>query len=1101
LKNENPELYKNLVDGVRNIVTKNKNSIEPITTIDTLLSKYSKEVVASTKNHFNMLADRTENMFDDMGFDFRSTLKDYEEPILYLRYYHSSYAIAMQEQFRVVGNPNFYKDPAKRLYAWGSSKRPMRLDKEWVNWYKKEYNSKIDGENLRALTINDVRPVDIPYENNPADAQAYISLDAARFLLFSSGAQYDLYLDTLFEEIEELNKKSNLTESDIQQLNKYANYIGEQISVLKPQYFGMQNIDGIDVPTFYKFSVVPLSSALTTNKNLDYVRQIMEDKNINILMFDSANKVGRKYTKGLDMYNEKGEFILKSPEVLSKIDSTIQESSWEYLGIQVDMPKAHDRTPFGTQMRKVITTNIDPNTVYEVGGRKLSGNQVREDFTNLINRKMDIDKAKLMERLGLDESLTIKNDEELQKVKKELIRLSILNSVSWSSVETIDKMDSYDFIQNKYIIQKIANRIVSKNIIKQTTNGDSKVMVSSVAFEKKNKNITQVNRLKFYTNEEPFIEVLLPYKNIEQYREYTYFCKHQGIFKFKNNTPLKIRKSIGYKGTTQAQHCIDNIIIKGFLPAAYGNCVVVPFELLSKNGGSFISTKINLILPTFSIYSLYNPIYSANRRHYITAAKESLPSIIVAVTHHSECQKHQIGFNEYKNTGSTFVKNILSDTTMTIGELLSKFDNRVIENGVVRLDRIYDLDGARKISNSLSQLVSSASDVSIYKYITYTNLNLETIGTILLLTRTGINIEIVLNFISQPGIEEYTRRLANSNSLTIRHASRQTIKNLYQEEQITEIKDIKLEDLKSSLRDNPKSTKQVTYITLFKQISRYAYLLSEFQNITRFDTKGTGNSLEENEINLFKYDIFNTKYKHFFTGIEQMLDPKYSFEARMREEARNSNNLFNSIFKLENYLQDNLTGLTSLKNTQNIIYSLFQEKTSKKAYFSYKLKTYFNSYLLQRILEDKIGKDNIKFIIQNTLYQLNKYQVNNLFLKKLKSNNRNFYIHNAASMDSDEMGELCESFWELNNNPETTTLANNIIYASLLQFSLVNSPFTTMNIISSELLLAKLGIDLSNPMKDIYEKVLKLDGSLDLAVERAKIQMSKPKNHFDNNLL
>ena len=47
--------------------------------------------------------------------------------------------------------------------------------------------------------------------------------------------------------------------------------------------------------------------------------------------------------------------------------------------------------------------------------------------------------------------------------------------------------------------------------------------------------------------------------------------------------------AVGFRIPTQSAASIENIRIKGFLPAVYGNAVVVPFELPAKAGSDLIS--------------------------------------------------------------------------------------------------------------------------------------------------------------------------------------------------------------------------------------------------------------------------------------------------------------------------------------------------------------------------------------------------------------------------------------------------------------------------------------------------------------------------------
>lgn len=1232
LLGRNPTLYNSIIKDVKNLKA-NKDTTENVFT------RYKDEVLRETQDYFVQKGKDLEQLYKKIGFDYESVLKKNGiENQAYLNWYASAYAVGIQEQTKLVGSFAFYDEIAKRIPAWNGTKRPIRTDNDWVNWYNKSYNSNIDIADLRALTINDVEKqsdITLYDKNTPSDAQAYISLDAARFMLFSSGT-YSYRLDDLFREIETYDKKQNLTAKDYENLNTYVTQLNEYMNVLKPQYYGMQDIGGLEVPTFYKFSVLPLSKAITQGRNLDNIRELMSAKGgPHIVMFDSANKVGRKIQGGgIDLYDKSGNY--KETPLAEKLQS-IQTSSWEGLGIQVDMPKTHENVTFGTQMRKLITVDLEGNytllnsytlrdgkTVIPAG--EVTSEQIRQINDDLIIEKLESDKKDLMDTLGLDESLTVTPD-KVAKVKKELIRQANLRDVSNSFIQGIQALTSFDFLMNKSKLQQLVNSMVSKAVIKQTMTGDAKAMVSSVGFEKKNGGIQADKRLKFYkkgSREGSYMEVLLPLNMKAQYDQYLYFNADENLYMFKPDAPQEIQKLIGYRIPTQAPASIENIRIKGFYNGGYGNSVVVPFELTSKAGSDFDIDKLNLFMPKFksnisdktlatwldklpeeyfaegmtkveyykeieaelaedlettdiailkfirdnaektykydskhidnriiqfytdlmssptyfdnfvnsideddfkklaqkigdkrglkksakdvkASSNFYDPTFVVKMRAAFMNAKDTLGAAAIATTHHAESQKHKLAINSTTLSNGKSARIVKGgNTSATIGELLSLFQDNIVEDGKVRLDRIYNFEN-KKISGILSQFVNASVDVAKDEYITSANLDLETVGVASLLVRAGIPINKVFTFLSQPGIIKYTDALRKTKVTALVAEKKGVVRDRFSGGNYTKLTANDLTGLFESIQPDSSGSvtgKQADFVDLYKNLEEYAQLLTDLQQITTFDTKGTGSMLEENEINLFKYDTFVKNYSRMFSGLDSMLNDETSFTARMREEARNANNFNNSLFKLGEFYTPQADQIVN-KNLNIALENYFQKKQSpsKTSYQAFKFKGYFNSYLLQRVVLS--NNPNLANIVTKTIPQIVSFTGDNAFIKRLRTGDNKIFMHGGASIAADELNQLSEAFTELYRTPDTNQLAKDIILSGLVQFGVVNNPSTIMNTIPTTLLLDTLKLTSTDPLIEAYNKVIALDRTADIAITHAVDHTNENKgdNHFSNYVI
>src|SRR5690606_24841942 len=156
-------------------------------------------------------------------------------------------------------------------------------------------------------------------------------------------------------------------------------------------------------------------------------------------------------------------------------------------------------------------------------------------------------------------------------------------------------------------IRDILYSMVDKAIISPKMSGTSSVQVASTLWEKsgKGRNTVNVNgkrvftssELKFYTKDDPYMEVLLPawFKDSLPKNK---FKTDQDIITYLNKSKegREILNGIGFRIPTQSLSSIENIRVKGFLPSYMGNTVVVPSEITKKAGSDFDIDKLNMYL-------------------------------------------------------------------------------------------------------------------------------------------------------------------------------------------------------------------------------------------------------------------------------------------------------------------------------------------------------------------------------------------------------------------------------------------------------------------------------------------------------------------------
>lgn len=1300
------------------------------------------------------------------GYELAAYIKDktgveYAESQL-VKFYNIYTTSIAEQTNELTGSLNFYSDFAKRAYALSSTKINLRLDEEFVNWYNSKYSKglyKINANELKSVVINDVKRKAFAAElgdfDNAADAQGYMHYHSARFMLMSSG-RWNEKLDRIFKDLDRLEAKAFLTESDISQHNDLIEQLNEQVSVLKPQYFGFQNYNDVDVPTFYKLSVLPLSKVITTGSNLDVVRQLMLKNGVDLVMFESANKVGRRIDNGtLLMYDKEGNFRLgknnklninfyegdikpdentvfvfganpefrhgggaakiatdkfgikykesksnnayglitkdlmgygnfnedilkvtpfggvyyesegatfwpdsvdykgvryqklddgtttvgklvegkyrkgsqferpsyggkwlhKLPKAFievkirefyeeaannpdkqykiayndnvnkrslngytgiemaemfkaagdipnnvffskkwvdadlfnkvekldeNNIEDFVQTSHWKYMGIQVEMPLAHEKVTFGTQFRKLVTESIPDGITLRNYDRPLSGDELIAIHENLILEKIKADTEKFKARFKLKDDFTfgeIVDKKDREEFKKQLIQQATSREVPESFIQALKDNNSWDYIMNKSTLQKILNASIRNNLITQKMTGDAKAMVSSVAFERANESIDYSNRLQFYSDTNDAIEVLLPYEHRKAFVKYTVF--KDGYYQLSPDTPRELTDLIGYRIPTQGHASIDKLRIKGFLPASYGNAIVVPFELSKKAGSDFDIDKLNIFFPklknneydTESIenkilefyndvlsspeyrkllmtsidnseikdiitgeiepaqgskklndgYLMFDPLKAVERRYSFMSAKSTLGSVALHATHHAESQKHKLGIRVRHTVNSRGGALITKVDGVSLIDLLNLFESgRNINNTYKDSDFIplYNTDSPLvrngefvKISDIIGQFINATVDAAKDDYITSANIDMNTINTVLMLIRIGMHPREVLMMVSNNAVKQYAELKRARTDLTYDSS----LIDMKLEMLISEANNASFKGLNNETALN--SLKETDYgiLKTYMALEKWSEKLSDLMNISNFDTKGTGKSIEENEYRQRKFEQSKSDLRTYFHNFDNFINPENSFQSAFREIAFKANNFTGLAFglnklyysktsdgkpqfpeyydALNQYAYDEKVNVGSTKSGFDKLRRL---SADERTYRANRFKQMFLTALLQYniIAKNNFRQPDLKSIYANLKANLPTGYFRNklLFLDNAEgvSGQQAIVLNEGASLSVDESNRISYAFEELyRNKPD---LAKDLVIFSIFQSGLMNSPVTLYHILPEHII-------------------------------------------------
>jgi hypothetical protein len=381
--------------------------------------------------------------------------------------------------------------------------------------------------------------------------------------------------------------------------------------------YGSNNIDLV----LDKFSQMPMYYKAVEGRTLERLLVKMFNEKIDYVIVQSGRKVGTETLH--DLYNPDGTFNQEA------FTDTI-DVSWKTYGIQVEnaYEGSGGQQTMGSQVTKIVTMDLFEN------GEAVSkdGATLYKKYNTILTNLFTNGYQRLLKDLGIEDLgfsfKLINNDSISNTLRQEMLR----RELSENAKDTIQLKDGefilpFEASSSYKQIKDILYSMVHKAIISPKMNGGGYVqvpvtmwenskegrrvgvkengksrIVTSEEFKKLPPEVQETafftdDTLKFYTEKEPYCEILLPHWFKDKF-EGTQYDTDEKILKYLNDSEegKEILKGIAFRIPTQLQSSIEAVVIKGFLPQSMGKTVVVPSEIVSKAGSDFDIDKLSMYL-------------------------------------------------------------------------------------------------------------------------------------------------------------------------------------------------------------------------------------------------------------------------------------------------------------------------------------------------------------------------------------------------------------------------------------------------------------------------------------------------------------------------
>ena len=375
-----------------------------------------------------------------------------------------------------------------------------------------------------------------------------------------------------------------------------------------------------------KFSQMPLYYQAIENTTLEGLYIKMWEENIGYAILESGRKMGT--TEAFDLY--KGGKL--NPEPFNNL----VQVPWKAYGIQVetnyDVIKAQTR---GSQPTKLVTVDLFDNGV-PVSQRAKEATDRNNNILDLMHENAY---AVLLERLGIEDLGTEFILANKQAVSNTLVYEMLRRELDENAKDTV-QLDSkgefpipFEASPSYKQIKDILYSVVQKTMVSPKVNGGPKVQVSVTGWEnlekgrrlaiktedgykeisredydklsdeEKKKVVLTDDTLKFYTKDDPYMEIMLPHWFGDTLRKTTKYKTDEEILNYLNSTEegKSILRGIGFRVPAQELSSLVTFRVKKFLPQFMGESVVVPTEITTLAGSDFDIDKLNTYLKSIYI--------------------------------------------------------------------------------------------------------------------------------------------------------------------------------------------------------------------------------------------------------------------------------------------------------------------------------------------------------------------------------------------------------------------------------------------------------------------------------------------------------------------
>jgi len=619
---------------------------------------------------------------------------------------------------------------------------------------------------------------------NKSDAQSFISLDMYRGIMQGMG-QWEAKDQEAFKNAKETGLYIDNDQNP------------RPIYPLKPFHEEISLQGGVNALFMDKNSYTVVTPELASKYS--YLRPMLEAMNndVDVVNTESATKGARK---NIQDFQSKGDLN----------DATVIAMDSNMLRFPQIMPRTKKTDiAFNRQIRKNLVANLQPEGLYNIGGKKMTGVELMNVYQQAVAANIAEDTKNIADALGVTKLEGLRGKEgskEYIDAKKEYLK-NVRDKIA-EQVKERDLPDNYlealnlvttgdwrfkiplSFPNYQAKFEGMFMSIYHNELFNQKLKGQELVQIAELGGHDVS------GELEFYDG-----------INAAQIR-----VKASTLGLDPNTNIADIDPSrltvVGYRIPQQGKNSALVMQVVDFLPESHEKAIMVPGGITVQMGSDFDVDKLNLIFPEVDVDgNVIKPDYSKeasemNRLERNNVIFDTFRSILMDPKHLKEVIK-PLDNNSIKDAREFLAGKINIDSTLDYNDPMAEIDmeeraklgaaliglysnqlaGRNVAESVKKLeikasyapiidDKAYTKLGVTKDSagnftdSNISEHLSAAVDYANDPIQASVNDNIYTSPVLGMFYSAGITIETALNFVNQPIIREVTK-YASDNALSI----------------------------------------------------------------------------------------------------------------------------------------------------------------------------------------------------------------------------------------------------------------------------------------------------------------------------------------------
>lgn len=428
---------------------------------------------------------------------------------------------------------------------------------------------------------------------NQTDATALISPEFYKELV----RRVDGWTPQVAKAFDLLNNPNADLEAD---MDTYAEALAVTLKPLKLMYFGDHYDVGAkrDIPIFDKMAMFPVHRIFSTG-DMGKVLEVMQSRNIHMLAFDSAVKVGQRAKEVKSrIYKDKTNKEIDMDSLMSM--PTHKQSLTNFRRQLITDPHHAERQMFVSQAQKAAMGNIRSAWKYTTpDGKVYSGDELINNFNDAHNAITEAGRKEIERDFGITPDkpqVSVQRFAEImqRKALSSNMNDNVINGLDVENGETVAPISGLS--DNSWIESGLIS-MLNKSIVDTNLPGGMFIQMSSILYNRiaVTSDVQNERKLRFANTDgtmDCVISINLLKHIIPDYDKKTFSESKKWLIDHGIVGPNSKAIAMGYRIPAQGQASTAALKVVDLYPEQIGDTITLPDEFTSLTGSDFDIDKL-----------------------------------------------------------------------------------------------------------------------------------------------------------------------------------------------------------------------------------------------------------------------------------------------------------------------------------------------------------------------------------------------------------------------------------------------------------------------------------------------------------------------------